>query len=185
MKRRIRRGVFETNSSSMHSLTVFNDSDDKILENSNLKTDDENYLHVRLWGYGWGYDLLETQQEKLSYVIATIVCSKDIESQEELENDETFKYFSKEICNHTGAKGIIVDNFLPENIDNERYCFYIDHQSNDGPSLLIGDEITTWNIHRKEWEELDDISVLDVIFNSNYAIRIANDNEDFTNYEDE
>lgn len=49
MKRQIRHGVFETNSSSTHSLTMMMKSDYERWENENL------YLYQG-WGFGWDFN---------------------------------------------------------------------------------------------------------------------------------
>ncbi len=59
--RKIRKGVFETNSSSVHSLTI---------GSSNIeKTVDLNQFEVELGSgkYGWGYEELTSWMEKADY----------------------------------------------------------------------------------------------------------------------
>lgn len=76
MKRQIRRSVFETNSSSVHSIVVkYNGEYDVILER-----DQQNLCavvaHCRDYS-GVGHDepyVISTQQEKFNYLITWIVC---------------------------------------------------------------------------------------------------------------
>lgn len=56
MKRQIRRGVFETNSSSTHSLTMMMKSDYEKWHNEQL------YLYS---GYGWGWEFIKPVENHL------------------------------------------------------------------------------------------------------------------------
>lgn len=99
MKIQIRRGVFETNSSSMHSLVI--------MKNGRHYTDEElnGYRHIEEDG-GWKFarfstdvisferrpfDMLVTFEDKLRYVVASMVGSEDDEVVREL-NDICRKY---------------------------------------------------------------------------------------------
>ena len=68
MKRQIRRKVFETNSSSMHSLTV-----EKLGVTEYLHVDEvENKVIVNYGEFGWGYDEYTDPETKLSYLITML-----------------------------------------------------------------------------------------------------------------
>ena len=70
MKRTIRSNVFETNSSSIHSLVISIDG----LEPSNLKINSEtNHIDVTTQYFGKEYNLYNKQEDKLSYLITYIV----------------------------------------------------------------------------------------------------------------
>ena len=62
--KQIRQNVFETNSSSTHSLTISN----KALKPSTLPTDPYNAVEVSFGDYGWGPDRLTRQDARLSYL---------------------------------------------------------------------------------------------------------------------
>jgi hypothetical protein len=62
--KQIRQNVFETNSSSTHSLTISN----KALKPSTLSPDPYKAIEVSFGEYGWGPDTLTTQEERLSYL---------------------------------------------------------------------------------------------------------------------
>lgn len=62
----IRRNVFETNSSSMHSL-AYSKKDHGY--DYNLPVDENGILRIPFGEYGWGPDILKTPIEKLSYLI--------------------------------------------------------------------------------------------------------------------
>lgn len=67
MKCRIRKGVFETNSSSMHSLVI---KGEKKINREQLKINENGFIEAETDDYTWGYFILETVQEKLNYVVA-------------------------------------------------------------------------------------------------------------------
>ena len=67
MKYRIRKGVFETNSSSMHSLVI---KGEKKINREQLKINEDGFIEVETDDYTWGNFILETAQEKLNYVAA-------------------------------------------------------------------------------------------------------------------
>lgn len=58
MKKQIRQGVFETNSSSTHSICIAKKSELIIPEK----------LHFEFGEFGWGYSTLKSTQEKASYL---------------------------------------------------------------------------------------------------------------------
>lgn len=110
----IRRSVFETNSSSMHSLSIIGSSR---LTPKNFPS----IVNVEYGEFGWGYDRLSTPVEKLSYLITEY--SKD---------KPMIKKIVKVFEDYTGSKVIVEDN-------GEGYYSkgYIDHQSSGMISELI------------------------------------------------
>ena len=181
--KKIRKGTFETNSSSMHSLVIENEENIKELEKSQLKLNEKNEIEVTLGEYGWGLEFLETQQEKLNYLVTLIAGSKGIDNINDLEDDSEYEYLKNQLLKYTNATNIKIYGF--ENGD-----YYIDHQSQQ---KLI-DFLKTYNTKKtidtsdfeeddssnyKAWEtrkETNEIDPLDVIFNPNIIIEIANDN---------
>lgn len=132
----IRRNVFETNSSSSHSITI---SDDNLVANKIPIVEDWNIcdgeptMLVELNGFcGWCDH--ESQMEKLAYLIMQIAYILDLEyangwygSKEEIEEareklyeSEEFKELEDTVCEHAGCKHIR----LYENTEG-----YIDHDS--------------------------------------------------------
>ena len=53
MKKQIRRGVFETNSSSMHSLSIHRMGIYTPIKYDDIQ-DDDNMLHIEFGEFGWG-----------------------------------------------------------------------------------------------------------------------------------
>lgn len=123
----IRRNVFETNSSSTHSVSC---TPGGKLAKSELEIDSDGFIHTELGEYGWEVEDYSRQADRLSYLVTMLaeMCGHHCwcMSQEELEREIRelnesieLKDISEEIAAYTGARGIIVD--VSEG--------YIDHQS--------------------------------------------------------
>ena len=163
----VRNNVFETNSSSAHSL-AFGTS--KIIRGAGwgIPEDETDFsnplyhlyeipscyqgytLHEWLGEYGWGYDVLSTPQEKFSYLITGIYQRNN--------NDLSTSLFYTEIKHWLSELGIPV---IELSADEEGY---IDHESTHlvNPSLF------------KTKEDL-----ITYLFNDNIVIYIENDNDEY------
>lgn len=75
MKCRIRKEVFETNSSSMHSLVI---KGEKKINREQLKINENGFIEVETDDYTWGYFILETAQEKLNYIVSCKINEDDL-----------------------------------------------------------------------------------------------------------
>lgn len=75
MKCRIRKGVFETNSSSMHSLVI---KGEKKINKEQIKINEDGFIEVETDDYTRGYFILKTVQEKLNYVVACKINEDDL-----------------------------------------------------------------------------------------------------------
>jgi len=111
MKRQVRRNVFETNSSSMHSLSI-------------AKRGVTEYLHVdectnkvvtEFGEFGWGYDEYNDPETKLSYLVTMIGESHNCYSIKEIYE-----------TNDVVSARCECDGIEIKNVDG-----YIDHQSID------------------------------------------------------
>ena len=170
--KQIRKGAFETNSSSMHSLVIENDKSIGELEKSDLRLNRKGEIEVQLGEYGCFLAFLKTQQEKLNYLVTLIAGSKTIISREDLEDDPEFEYLKKQVLKYTNAANITVYGFEEGN-------YYIDHQSQQS----LSDFLSTYNTQTVltnscSWEtrkESELIGPLDVIFNPNIIIEISRD----------
>ena len=112
MKRQIRRGVYETNSSSCHALSVA-----KLGVTEYLHVDEyENKVVVEYGEFGWAYDEITDPETKLSYLITMLheYCDGNI-----YESDE-FQGISDIVAERCECDGIKVD---------EDSYGYVDHQS--------------------------------------------------------
>lgn len=142
-----RKGVFETNSSSVHSLSITSNKDEWKGKDS--------VLYVSLGEYGWGYDRLITPSEKVSYLMTLIASYVGYYGDNEFTDEDFFDLSSiKDIykaVKHHGSE--IVFNKCSKGYG------YVDHQS------IVPME-----------EFLDGIDLEDFIFNYKYEIIIDNDN---------
>lgn len=116
--KKIRKGTFETNSSSMHSLVI---TGEKKINREQLKINEDGFIKVETDEYTWGNFILETAQEKLNYVVACKINEDDLylfgNSPENNSKHHRrlaragieFIKLEETICEVTGAKGIEVN----------------------------------------------------------------------------
>lgn len=158
---KIRKNVFETNSSSTHSVAM--SSEDRGYSHE-MPVDENGTLYIQLGEYGWGPDILYTPYDKLCYVMSYL--SQSYSSVEEFAEDaETgdISHMVGEIGCHLkedcGVSSIVIkksDDSWGDGLG------YIDHQS-------VG--------------SLYSEDLIDLIFNNSKIILIDNDNEiGFSNY---
>lgn len=131
----IRRGVFETNNSSTHSITVFS----KKLSPTTLDVHDDGYIHVELGEFGWEVTTYYSQNERLSYLLTMLyeLIGRNIPysyNHEQnvmdymIESDD-FARIVESVCSYADADGIVIDNTYG----------YIDHQSSTDEYSTIDD----------------------------------------------
>ena len=108
----IRRNVFETNSSSTHSISI-SESSDGILDS--LPVDEDGTLHIDGGEFGWEEETYHSARSKASYCAIDTI--NDPKSREMLE---------KVLKDHTGAKSIVYH--ISDDWNDPNYS-YIDHQS--------------------------------------------------------
>ena len=150
--KKIRKGTFETNSSSMHSLVI---TGEKKINREQLKINEDGFIEVETDEYTWGHFILETAQEKLNYVVACKINEDDLYlfGNDPENNSKHHKRLARAglefikleemLCEITGAKGIEVN--LAKGCSTEQ-------------SL---DELVR-----------EDLSVLDIIFDDSIQIEI-------------
>jgi hypothetical protein len=155
--RKIRKRVFETNSSSMHSLAII--GSDRMNKNnfSTTTVDGTEKIIVESGEYGWGYESLTKPIEKLSYIVTMIPYQDSMNS---INESKYFKWLSEMVKDYTGYE-------LTYQTSSSNYYEdgYIDHQSTDTlDSVWVNDEETFKSNMR------------DIMFNDKYFIIIDNDN---------
>lgn len=107
----IRQSVFETNSSSMHSLSI--SENNQILEQPfDKKTTLRGWIEITGGDFGWGYEELDTAEEKLNYIFQEMHVSS---------NEEVMNQFAQYFKEMTGIELKIDLGMLESG--------YIDHQS--------------------------------------------------------
>lgn len=158
MRKLVRTGVFETNSSSSHSLTL---SESGTFDS--ITPDDDGVIRIKPGDFGWAIQDFHDPKDKLSYVMIYIRDWMDRYARRQLQNDkkalegpdgpklsestavrlyglrdvmtpvqlDACEKLRTLVLEHTGATDIVFVN------DDDR-CFeggYIDHQSVEGEDL--------------------------------------------------
>lgn len=161
-----RVSVFETNSSSTHSLSV---SGIGSLDDGGWKamlSDDRTAIEIEFGEFGWGPEVYRDAPTKASYLLTGIASKflksdKNTESfildEEDMRESKHFRVLQNAIAQHTGISEIRFIKFPSEYIPYGS----IDHQSNG-----------VW----MEAFENDEESVKAFIFNSKSILVIDNDN---------
>ena len=176
--RKIRHGVFETNSSSSHSLVIRRDVE---LSPFNIPLNDKGFVTWKFRYFGWEYEVLDWQEDKLSYLLAMAFTTeiKHHKNQNEQDNFTLFEHtdgfqklnnFVKQYCN-----GISLDISDIDDNDStheaDAYLFVnehelIDHQSSTDRYISLQDFLDDY---QKTIEE--------IILDDKIVIIIDNDNK--------
>ena len=119
MNRKIRKHVFETNSSSVHTLSISKDG----IEPSKFILDKDGYLHTDFGSFGKNYDIFNSQYEKLSYLITLCYYCAGF-NLEDIRNSYQFEHIENAIKKHTGCLGIIIDGLEEPEIDHQSQPSY-------------------------------------------------------------
>lgn len=131
----IRRSVFETNSSSTHSISVSSDSDGLL---QTLPVAPDGTITLGFGQFGWEWEKYNDAWTKANYAAISAVCALSPDKKEMLINV---------IKDHTGAKEVVFYN-------DDQYN-YIDHQSLDGNTLkeAFSNEtsLKNWLFNPKSW----------------------------------
>ena len=92
MKRKIRYGVFETNSSSTHVVSFVNRDS---LSDASLdiyhSDDDEDTLEVSFGEFGWEYEVYTDPYWKLKYALTMVAETEDFTDEKSFYETEGFK----------------------------------------------------------------------------------------------
>lgn len=118
---KVRRGVFETNSSSTHSISIASGAEtiDK------LHVEEDGVCRIHSGEFGWEVETYSDAATKASYAM---VWAKQYSSEENL------RLLKKVIQEHTGAKDVVFADYVGEDQDLATGDYdpgYIDHQSQD------------------------------------------------------
>lgn len=189
---KIREGIFETNSSSTHSVTLRRSIDSPQKE---IIVDSDNYVHVKFADFGWGYERISDSYIKLQYLLTLAWnCNQDKIEEEyapfEKDKDyinlfyelDDFQNINEAVKLHCNCDGIIMDSKLTI-YDSEYYsdeykykylcinneynydCHGIDHQSYEDYNC-INDFLNSYNMS----------SIDEFIFDDNRILVLDNDN---------
>lgn len=161
--RQIREGIFETNSSSSHSVTVRRRTDMQINWYLNISAD--GYVHIPLDEFGWSYDGdLYNQERRLSYLLTMAAMNEECTNY--WDGDE-----SNDVCRSAFEETKIfqrIQNIVMSMCPNkcngiyiDDFGGYIDHQS----YMQVDEFLNDFGITMKEF-----------IFGDNVDLIIDNDN---------
>lgn len=168
--KQIRNNVFETNSSSSHSLTIGNN---KNLDRSTLQVSYNKRVAVEFGEFGWGYTIYTDQETKLSYLCTLwweTEC-RNIKNIDDIFKTEGYILIDKAIAEYCNCSGIFIADkqisigFHYDNNPRFNITGYIDHQSSYEDYSSIQDFLNYYKI-----------TIIDFIFNSNIELVIDNDN---------
>lgn len=144
MKKQIRKEVFESNSSSVHTLTIAQSG----REPSKFIPDKEGYIHVDYGSFGKDYQIYSSQYDKLSYLIT--LCSYCVGRYGDIMDSYQFKQIEEAVVNYTDCNGIIIDEVEEP---------YIDHQS------------APWEENIEIIDIYDKDAIIDFVFNSYVSLK--------------
>jgi hypothetical protein len=171
MKIVIRSNVFETNSSSMHSVAYRPKNSEVMFSPEALKEKyksiTDKHISVELDEFGWGYNALRSFEEKLSYVLTSLqYYDNDVDSDNvfSMNNSKYFKWLQELIKDTIDAE---LDN-VDESYNGKSFYdtgAYIDHQSTD----TLDDY---FYIDEEEFK----MKMVQLLFDDGYTIIIDNDN---------
>ncbi len=150
----IRQSVFETNSSSTHSISIVANTDGIY---DTIAVDDEGVLHLTGGQFGWEEVTYTDALTKANY------CAVDVMDRSEMA--ECIEMLIKVLREHTGAKSVAFEFSLDWKSDNYSY---IDHQSAGTSHEAFANEQT----------------LKDFIFNPKSILRTDNDNHYEDDYHD-
>jgi len=150
--RQIRQGVFETNSSSTHSITIYSARDRYIYP---------TYIPPIEFGeFGWEQNSYPHFTDKLSYVITMLASKNDINEIEDFLKLKEFHWLKDAVMSHCGQEIEVktqASDYAP--------LGYVDHLAIDVlDEFLVPDE--------GQFK----INVLEFVFNEKYAFETDNDN---------
>ena len=170
MKRQIRRGVFETNSSSTHSVSIYNKEN---LQYSDIPKDSEVVLNDT---YHYGTDIFD-ELGKLNYIVTMLasICDRRMDYDElEIEKSfdamvslDWFKWLAEVVKEESNTE-IIFECPTYRSGEKKTYFPYYNTTYDEDDSI---DDILTDNddevlINREKYKE----RIRDIIYNRNIVI---------------
>lgn len=177
MKYQIRKGIWETNSSSVHSISVQNGD---WVENPSafLKVNpDDNKVHVTFGDFGWGYDRYTNPYNKLQYALCMAVQTEKPETKEDIPSLNGYRAINDLISEKLQCDGIFIDSKMENRSYENRFGDRIKYVVFDDDDDAGIDHQSCEDYHSLQ-EFLDDYSITleEFIFNTKYILIIDNDN---------
>ncbi len=145
----MRKGVWETNSSAVHTLCYSNDG----LEPSHLPTDKDGYIVIDFAAFPEHSENLTTfdQNTKLSYLATE--CYYLNHWDEHIDNFYIWEHVRKAVCEYTGARGIRIEGCITPELNHQVIPEY----------------------ELKFCDAYDEDSIINFIFNKNVGIKMYHD----------
>lgn len=166
MNKKIRKSVFETNSSSSHTLSIkVGDNSDKIY------TDVDNEIVFVGGIFGWGFEKHKDATTKANYLAVLLMSFDDYYKRYKKSNNNSFcDYYEKNV-------DMFRKNF-EQSIRNNQQVYSIDYYlSNDNRNIyysVIDHQSCEVEACYKIFESIDDIT--NFIYNTNSELIIHHDN---------
>ena len=145
--KKVRNGMFETNSSAAHTLVVA----DSGLEPSHLPLDENGYILAAFGNFDRDYHIYSSQEDKLSYLLTE--CYYLNGWNDMVEEMSSFKDIEEYICDYAGARGIRILRRVEPSINHQEQPEYGFHFVN-------------------EWDEG---TVINFVFNKHISIKTDSD----------
>ena len=174
--KQIRKNVFETNSSSTHSVSISNKNStyygSTVLDTFIDKCD--NKAHVKFGEFGWEIESYNLPYNKLQYIVTMLVETEgsDISCVEDLFETDGFKLINDAVADYCNCDGIWIDDDMKMDSytwDGKTHYYiehegYIDHQSHEDYSSVQ--------------DFLDDycLNITQFIFDGGVTVHTDNDN---------
>lgn len=166
---KIRNNVFETNSSSTHSVSIRGRDKELKFDKPTLSVNNENMVVSGFGEFGWEVESYIEQDTKLRYLLTMIMEFNKWDNPDfEIYQDEDFKKVEEVVKEYCNCDGIEIDSEIRlERYDG--YCYwkfdgYIDHQSIEDYRCL-GNFLNDYGLTIKEF-----------IFSPDVVLHTDNDN---------
>ena len=114
MRRVIRNNIWETNSSSVHSLSI----DDSGMEPSHLPINEYGEILTDFGSFGKHLSYYNSQEDKLSYLITLCYYYAGYDKYR-IEDNYVYNCIKDAICEYAGASGIHIINKNEPDIDHQ------------------------------------------------------------------
>lgn len=166
----IRNGIYETNSSSTHSLVL---GEDSIKLDTSLIPDESGIVFLDTGQFGWEWNKYNDARTKANYLLTSIKDIKNKDSKEEntrrLENVIKKRTYCKDVLykNSEGAIFPLLKGLIEEEDGRYRFSVFYDNGYIDHQSVGYGIEVL------KEEKTIDNF-----IFNLTSWLFTGNDNDD-------
>ena len=182
MKRQIRSGLWETNSSSTHTVYLTSETTQEDISELDKYIQDDGYLHIKFGEFGWEIKNYTDAYTKLQYALTMVIeteCRyRPIQTEGEsiiFEETEGFKAINSLIARVLDCAGVIVDSNMEVSIYESQWNKgitmigithdgYIDHQSTDDFNSL------------QNFLDFYSMTLEEFIFDPNEVLHTDNDN---------